>query len=140
LKGAGIVFKGVDHVGVAVKNLDDAIEVYRDLLGFKLEGVQVLKDRKIKVAFISTGGETQIELLESLGSDSAIAKFLEARGEGIHHFAMRVDSAEKVLEELKQKGIALIDEKPRSGAEGKRVAFISPKSTKGVLLELVEKL
>jgi methylmalonyl-CoA epimerase len=129
----------MDHVGVAVKNLDDAIKVYCDFLGFKLEGVQVLKDGKIKVASISTGGETQIELLESLGSDSAIAKFLETRGEGIHHFAMKVDNVEKVLEELKQKGTVMIDEKPRPGAEGKRVAFISPKSTKGVLLELVEK-
>jgi methylmalonyl-CoA epimerase len=129
----------MDHVGVAVKSVDDAVKVYCDLLGFKLGGVQVLKDRKIKVAFISTGGETQIELVESLGSDSAIAKFLETRGEGIHHFAMKVDNIEEVLEELKQKGTVLIDEKPRLGAEGKRVAFISPKSTRGVLLELVEK-
>jgi len=134
------MFIGMDHIGVAVKNLDDALKVYRDLLGFKVEGIQTLKERKVKAAFLSTGGETQIELIESLGSDSAVAKFLETRGEGIHHFAMRVDDIENVLKELKQKGVSLIDEKPRPGADGKKVAFLSPKSAKGVLLELVEKL
>ncbi len=131
------MFTGMDHVGVAVKNLDDAISVYRDILGFKLLGIHVLTERKVKVAFLSTGGETQIELLEPLGSDSPVAKFLESRGEGIHHIAVKVDNIEKTLEELKKKGVMLIDEKPRAGAEGKKIAFIHPKSTKGVLLELV---
>lgn len=131
------MFIGMDHVGVAVKNLDDAIGVYRDVLGFKLLGVHVLAERRVKVAFFSTGGETQIELLEPLGSDSPVAKFLESRGEGIHHIAVKVDDIEKALEELKRKGVILVDEKPRAGAEGKKIAFIHPRSTRGVLLELV---
>jgi methylmalonyl-CoA epimerase len=131
------MFIGMDHVGVAVKNLDEAIGVYRDILGFKLLGVHVLTERKVKVAFFSTGGETQIELLEPLGSESPVAKFLESRGEGIHHIAVKVDDIEKALEALKRKGVMLVDEKPRAGAEGKKIAFVHPKSTKGVLLELV---
>ncbi|MEM2368469.1 MAG: methylmalonyl-CoA epimerase [Candidatus Bathyarchaeia archaeon] len=131
------MFIGMDHVGVAVKNLDEAISVYRDILGFNLLGVHVLTERKVKVAFLSAGGETQIELLEPLGSDSPVAKFLESRGEGIHHIAVKVDDIERALEELKGKGVMLVDEKPRTGAEGKKIAFVHPKSTKGVLLELV---
>ena len=129
----------MDHVGIAVKNLDEAVDVYRNVLGFRLEGVHVLTERKVKVAFFSTGGETQIELLEPLGSDSPIAKFLESHGEGIHHVAVKVNIIEAVLEELKRKGVTLIDDKPRVGAEGKKIAFLHPKSTKGVLLELVMK-
>jgi methylmalonyl-CoA epimerase len=133
------MFVGMDHVGIAVKNLDDAIHVYRDVLGFKLEGVHVLAERKVKVAMISTSGKTQIELLEPLSSDSTIAKFLENHGEGIHHFAVEVKDIEGVLAELKRKGVTLIDDKPKPGAEGKKIAFVHPKSTKGVLLELVMK-
>jgi|YelNatPaOPRAMG01_1025707.scaffolds.fasta_scaffold00800_19 methylmalonyl-CoA epimerase len=132
------MFIGVDHIGVAVKNLDEAIRVYRDVLGFKLEGINVLTERKVKVAFFSTGGETQIELLEPLGNDSPVAKFLENRGEGIHHFAVKVKDIEVALDEFKRNGIVLVDDKPRAGAEGKRIAFIHPKSTMGVLLELCE--
>jgi methylmalonyl-CoA/ethylmalonyl-CoA epimerase len=133
------MFVGVDHVGVAVKNLDEAIALYRDALGFKLEGVDVLTERKVRVAFFSTGGETKIELLEPIGSDSPVAKFLENRGEGIQHVAVRVKDIEAVLAELKQKGVTLVDDKPKSGAEGAKIAFVHAKSTKGVLLELVEK-
>jgi len=132
------MFVGVGHVGVAVKNLDEAIRVYRDTLGFKLDGVHVLTERKVRVAFFSTGGEAQVELLEPLGGDSPVAKFLESRGEGIHHFAVKVKDIEAALAALKQKGVVLIDEKPREGAEGKKIAFVHPKSTKGVLLELCE--
>jgi methylmalonyl-CoA epimerase len=131
------MFLGMDHVGVAVKNLEEAISVYCDMLGFKLLGVHVLKERKVKVAFLSTGGETQIELLEPLGNDSPVAKFLEGRGEGIHHIAVKVDNIEKALEDFKRKGVRLVDEVPRIGVEGKKIAFVHPKSTKGVLLELV---
>jgi methylmalonyl-CoA/ethylmalonyl-CoA epimerase len=133
------MFAGIEHVGVAVKNLDEAIHVYRDILGFELEGVHVLSERKIKVAFISTGGETRIELLQPLDSESATARFLETRGEGIHHFAVEVEDIEAVLADLKRKGVTLVDDKPRLGAEGKKIAFVHPKSTKGVLLELVMK-
>lgn len=132
------MFAGMDHVGVAVKNLDEAIKIYRDMLGFKLEGVHVLTERKIKTAFLSSEGETKVELLEPLGSESTIAKFLETRGEGIHHLAVRVKNIDAVLEEFKKKGVTLIDEKPKMGAEGKKIAFVHPKSTKGVLLELCE--
>ena len=133
------MFVGMDHVGIAVKNLDEAIHVYRDLLGFKLMGVHVLAERKIKIALISTGGETQIELVQPLNAESTVAKFLETRGEGIHHFAIRVEDIEAALADMKKNGVTLIDEKPRIGAEGKKVAFVHPKSTKGVLLELVMK-
>ena len=133
-----VMLIGMDHVGVAVKNLDEAVKLYRDVLGFELEGIHVLKERKVKVALFSMGGETQVELLEPLGSDSPVAKFLEARGEGIQHIAVRVENIEKVLDELKQNGVVLVDDKPRNGAEGKKIAFVSPKSTKGVLMELVQ--
>jgi len=128
----------IEHIGIAVKNLEEAITVYRDIFGFKLEGVHILNERKVKVAFFSVG-ESRIELLEPLGSDSAVAKFLEARGEGIQHLAVKVKNLEAVLEELKSKGVTLVDESPRAGAEGTRIAFVHPKSTRGVLLELVEK-
>jgi len=128
----------IEHIGIAVKNLEEAITVYRDVLGFKLEGVHILKERKVKVAFFSVG-ESRIELLEPLGSDSAVAKFLEARGEGIQHLAVKVKNIEAVLEEFKRKGVTLVDEIPRPGAEGTKIAFVHPKSTRGVLLELVEK-
>jgi methylmalonyl-CoA/ethylmalonyl-CoA epimerase len=133
-----IMFVGMDHVGVAVKNLDEAVKLYRDVLGFEHKGVHVLKERKVKVAFFSMGGEAQVELLEPFGDDSPVAKFLEARGEGIQHIAVRVDNIDKVLNELKQNGVVLVDDKPRDGAEGKKIAFVSPKSTKGVLIELVQ--
>lgn len=133
------MFVGMDHIGIAVKNLDEAIHVYRDLLGFKLMGVHVLAERKIKIALISTGGETQIELVQPLDAESTVAKFLETRGESIHHFAIRVEDIEAALADMKKNGVTLIDETPRIGAEGKKVAFVHPKSTKGVLLELVMK-
>jgi len=133
------MFVGVDHVGVAVKSLDEAVSVYRDVLGFELRGVHVLTERRVRVAFFSSGGQANIELLEPLGSDSPVAKFLESHGEGIHHIALKVDNIEQALEELKRKGVALVDEKPRAGAEGAMVAFVHPKSTRGVLLELVVK-
>jgi len=133
------MYVGVEHVGIAVKNLDEAVRIYRDILGFKLEGIQVLAERNLRIALFSTGGATQIELLEPLDKDGAIAKFLETRGEGIHHFAVQTDNIETALADFKKSGVALIDEKPRAGAEGKLVAFVHPRSTKGVLLELVKK-
>jgi methylmalonyl-CoA/ethylmalonyl-CoA epimerase len=133
------MFAGMDHVGVAVKNLDDAVRVYCEALGFKLEGIHVLTERRVRVAFLTTGGQTNVELLEPLDSESTIAKFLETRGEGIHHFAMKVENIEEALAEYKKRGVALIDETPKAGAGGARIAFVHPKSTRGVLLELCEK-
>lgn len=121
-----------------MKSLDEAISLYRDVLGLKLEGVLVSNDRKLRVAFFSSGNETNIELLEPLDNESTIAKFLSSRGEGIHHLALKVKNIEAVLEKFKQRGLTLIDEKPRAGAQGKKIAFVHPKSTRGVLLELCE--
>ncbi len=134
-----MIVQGLDHVGIAVKSLEEAICVYRDKLGFKLLGTHVLSERKVRVAFMETGGQTKIELLEPLSSESTIAKFLESRGQGIHHFAVQVEDIDQTLAQLKQQGVALIDETPQNGAEGKKIAFVHPKSTQGVLLELVMK-
>ena len=132
------LIEALDHVGVAVKDLDEAIHVYRDILGFKLEGVHTITDRMLKIAFFSLG-ESRIELLQPLSADSTVAKFLETRGEGIQHLAVRVKNVEETLEEFKRKGVVLIDEKPKTGALGNKMAFVHPKSTRGVLLELVER-
>jgi methylmalonyl-CoA epimerase len=121
-----------------VKDLDGAIGLYRDVLGLKLEGTDVLAERGVRVAFFSIGNEAHIELLEPISSESTIAKYLSSHGEGLHHVALKVDDVEAVLEEFKQKGMTLIDEKPKAGAEGKKIAFVHPKSTRGVLLELCE--
>lgn len=133
------MFVGMDHVGVAVRNLDDAVRVYCDDLGFRLEGVHTLTERGIRVAFLTTGGQTDVEILEPLSSESTIAKFLETRGEGIHHFAMKVTNIEEALAEYKKHGVTLIDEIPKAGAGDVKIAFVHPKSTRGVLLELCEK-
>ena len=121
-----------------MNELDGAITLYRDVLGLKLEGIHMVKEQRVRVAFFSTGGETGIELLEPTESESSVAKFIAKRGEGIHHIALEVRNIEAVLEELKRKGLKLVDEKPRIGVEGAKVAFIHPKSTRNVLLELCE--
>ena len=125
-----VSISGLDHIGVAVRDLDGAIGFYQDVLGLKLEGVHTLTERRVRVAFFSAGSETRIELLEPLDDESTIAKFLSSRGEGIHHLAVKVEDIEAVLEKFKQKGLTLIDEKPKAGAEGKKIAFVHPKSTR----------
>ena len=130
------MFKKVDHIGVAVNNLDEAVELYKKL-GFEVKEIEEVAEQKVRVAMLPVG-ESKIELLEATSEDSAIAKFIEKRGEGIHHIAVNVENIEKALENAKNEGLKLIDEKPRIGAGGKKVAFIHPKSTKGVLLEFVE--
>jgi methylmalonyl-CoA/ethylmalonyl-CoA epimerase len=131
------MIKGLNHVAIAVNNLDEALEVFERQLGLKLEKTRVVEQQKIKVALLRIG-ETKIELLEPIGAESTVAKFLVKRGEGIHHIALTVSDIEGHLEELKEKGIALIDDKPRVGMEGGKIAFIHPKSTRNVLIELVE--
>ncbi|MFA4641356.1 methylmalonyl-CoA epimerase [Pyrococcus kukulkanii] len=131
------MFKKIDHVGIAVKNLDEAIKVWEGL-GFKVEEVEEVPDQKVRVAVIKVG-ESRIELLEATSEDSPIAKFIEKRGEGIHHLAIGVENIEAKLEELKEKGYRLIDEKPRIGAGDAKIAFVHPKSVTGVLLELCER-
>ena len=128
----------IDHIGIAVKNLKETLEFYEEVLGIKSVGTEVVEEQKVRVAFLPTGG-TEIELLESTEEDGPIAKFIEKRGEGIQHIAYRVDDIEKSIEELKEKGIRMIDEKPRYGAGEARIAFLHPKSTFGVLIELCER-
>ena len=125
----------IAHIGVAVKNVQEVEKLYSGVLGLPITGREVSPDNK--VSFIPLG-DTSIELLESVEPDGAIARHIEKRGEGIHHIALEVDNIEKTLEELKAKGLALIDQKPRRGAHGSKIAFLHPKGTYGVLLELCE--
>lgn len=128
----------LDHIGIAVSSLEEASKTYRDVLGLKDHGVEVVEEQKVKVAFFPVG-DTKIELLESTDPEGPIAKFIEKRGEGVQHLAFRVDNIEAALDEMRTKGIRLIDEKPRYGAGGARIAFLHPKSTGGVLIELCER-
>jgi len=124
----------INHVGIAVPNLDEAIETYNKL-GFTILGREIVASQKVEVAMIQIG-ESHIELLQPTAEDSPIAKFLEKKGPGIHHFAVSVDDINTALQEYEQKGIRMIDTVPRNGAHGTKIAFIHPKSTNGVLLEL----
>lgn len=128
---------GLDHIGIAVKKIDDVLPFYEQLLGLKLEKSKEAKQRKIKAAFL-TVGETNIELIEPLDKEGPVSKFLVKRGQGIHHVAFEVDNIEKMLKQLKANGVVLIDEKPRMGIEGGKIAFLHPKSTGNVLIELCE--
>lgn len=131
------MIKKIDHIGVAVKSIDEVAKVYGDM-GLEVKGVEVVEQQKVKVAFIPIG-ESNVELLEATSPESAIAKFIEQRGEGIQHIALRVDNIEAELAKLKAKGVRLIDETPRTGAHGAKIAFLHPKSTRGVLIELCER-
>lgn len=128
----------VDHIGIAVSNLEETLKVYTEVLGLELSGVEVVEDQKVKVAFLPIG-DTEIELLESTQPDGPIAKFIEKKGEGIQHIAFRVEDIHAALEDMRQKGVRLIDEQPRYGAGGAKIAFLHPKSTHGVLVELCER-
>jgi methylmalonyl-CoA epimerase len=127
----------IDHVGIAVKSLDEARKLY-EALGLKVTDIEEVAEQKVRVAFLPLEG-SEIELLETTDPEGPIGKFIEKRGEGIQHIALRVDNIEAALEELKGRGFQLIDQKPRYGAGGARIAFLHPKSTNGVLLELSER-
>jgi methylmalonyl-CoA epimerase len=127
----------IDHIGIAVKSLTEAIKVYEDAMGLKVTGYDQVDEQGVRVAMLNIG-ESRIELLEPTGPDSPVEKFMVKRGEGIHHIAVRVDNIESAIERLKAAGVRLIDETPRRGAHNTRVAFIHPSSTHGVLLELVQ--
>jgi methylmalonyl-CoA/ethylmalonyl-CoA epimerase len=127
----------IEHLGIAVANLEESIRYYEEVLGFKCYSVEEVKDQKVKTAFFKVG-QTKIELLESTSPDGPIGKFIEKKGPGIHHIAFAVEGLQESLDEVKAKGIQLIDEKPRPGAEGLNIAFLHPKSTYGVLTELCE--
>lgn len=133
-------FKKIDHIGIAVPNLKQAVSVYSKLLGKAPDHYEEIAEQKAKTAFFSVD-DTNLELLESTSPDGPIGKFIAKQGRGgIHHICIQVDDIEKVLARYKKEGIQLIDEKPRIGAHGKKIAFVHPKSTGGVLLELSEKL
>lgn len=128
----------IEHIGIAVKNLEEAIAYYENILGLKCYAIEEVTDQKVKTAFFMVG-ETKIELLEATSNDSPVAKFIEKKGEGVHHIAFAVEGLNSLLPELKSKGVELIDKQPRKGAEGMSIAFLHPKSTFGVLTELCEK-
>ncbi len=127
----------IEHIGIAVKSLEEAIPYYEHLLGTTCYAIEEVKDQRVKTAFFKIG-QTKIELLESTDPEGPVGKFIEKKGEGIHHIAFAVNGLEASLEEAKAAGIKLIDEKPRKGAEGMHIAFLHPKSTFGVLTELCE--
>jgi methylmalonyl-CoA epimerase len=127
----------IDHIGVVVNDIEEALRVYQQALGLSLARIQERPDQAVTIAFLPTG-ESEIELVQPVTSDSGVAKFLQKRGEGIHHLCLEVDDIEEALAKLREKGLQLIDEMPRTGPEGERFAFIHPKSTHGVLIELYE--
>ena len=130
--------KHIDHIGIAVKGIEQAGKFYTDVLGLTIEDVENVADQKVNVAFIPIT-DSEVELLESTDPDGPVAKYISARGEGVQHIAFRVEDIDKTLEELKEKGVRLIDQTPRKGAGGARIAFIHPKETNGVLVEICER-
>jgi len=127
----------INHIGIAVKNLEASMPLYRDVLGMTFEGTEEVNDQRVRVAFFAIG-ESRIELLEPTTPDSPVAKFLEKNGEGVHHVAYQVADVAAALEELRNTGVRLIDEHPRRGAHGTQIAFLHPKATGGVLTELCQ--
>jgi len=132
------VLDKIDHIGIAVSDLEKTMQFYRDQLNLEFKGTEVVEEQKVKVAFFPIG-ESKLELLEPTVADSPVGKFIEKKGQGVHHLAFRVQNLEEKLARLKEQGVALIDEKPRYGAGGARIAFLHPKSTGGVLVELCER-
>ncbi len=128
----------VYHIGIAVKDIEQAKKFYTEFLGMKALGEEVVEEQKVKVCFIPCG-DSEIELLESTSPDGPIAKHIEKKGEGIQHIALRVDNIEAAIADLMAKGVRMIDEKPRYGAGGAKIAFVHPKSTGGILLEISER-
>ncbi|SDY58104.1 MULTISPECIES: methylmalonyl-CoA epimerase [Tindallia] len=128
----------VDHIGIAVKNLDETLKFYEEVLGMECTGKEEVEEQKVRVAFLPVG-DSEVELLESTDSEGPIAKYIDKKGEGIQHIAFRVDNIEQAIATMKEKGIRMIDEKPRYGAGGAKIAFCHPKSTGGVLVELSER-
>ena len=129
--------KKIDHIGIAVKNLEHHVSFYKDIMELEFRGYKIVEGQKVKVAMFKIG-ESSIELLEPLSDDSPISKFLDRRGEGIHHLCYDVENIDQVLQYLKDKNIQLINETPVQGAKGGKIAFLHPKSTGGVLTELSE--
>ncbi len=127
----------LDHIGIAVRSIDEALSFYRDALGLEVTATEDVASQRVRAHFV-TAGETTLELLEATSADSPIARFTERRGPGLHHITLRVDDLDAVLARLDERGVSLIDRTPRPGAEGARVAFVHPSSAHGVLVELKE--
>jgi len=127
----------IEHIGIAVKSLEESIAYYEGVLGLKCYAVEEVKEQRVKTAFFMVG-QTKIELLESTDPEGPVGKFLEKKGEGVHHIAYATKNLEDALVQMEGKGVTLIDKKPRKGAEGLDIAFLHPKSTHGVLTELCE--
>lgn len=125
----------IEHLGIAVKSIEESIPYYEKVLGLKCYSIEEVASQKVKTAFFKIG-QTKIELLEPTSEDSTIAKFIEKKGEGVHHIAFATDNLVEALAEVESKGVQLIDKAPRPGAEGLEIAFLHPKSTRGVLTEL----
>lgn len=127
----------IEHIGIAVKSIEEQLPYYEGVLGLKCYNIETVEDQKVKTAFFMIG-QTKIELLEPTSEDSTVAKFIEKRGEGVHHIAFATKNLSEALQEIEAKGVRLIDTKPRAGAEGLNIAFLHPKSTGSVLTELCE--
>ena len=132
------MIKKIDHIGIAVNNLDESISIYRDILGLEFKGTEEIKEQKIIIGTFMLGG-VKIELVQPTHPDSTMRKFIDKRGEGMHHIAYLVDNIDESLRELSEKGVHLIDEKAKNGADGARIAFIHPKDMNRVLVEFVER-
>ena len=128
----------IDHLGIAVNSIEKGKEFWMDVLGMEFTGSETVEAQKVTTAFFPVG-ESEVELLESTSPDGPIAKYIDKKGTGIQHVAFRVENIEEALQELKDKGIRLIDEKPRNGAGGAKIAFLHPKATAGVLVELCQR-
>lgn len=126
----------IDHIGIAVNSIEDAVTLYTDVLGLKLKDIEIVEEQKVRTAIVAVG-ESKIELIESTDPEGVIAKYIERRGEGLHHLALEVSNIQDALATIEQKGISLIDKTPRTGVENTSIAFLHPKGTK-VLIELVE--
>ncbi len=128
----------IDHLGIAVNSIDEGKSFWSDVLGLEFEGSETVTEQKVTTAFFPVG-ESEVELLESTAPDGPVAKYIDKKGQGIQHVAFRVENVEAALEELKEKGVKLIDQTPRIGAGGAKIAFLHPKATNGVLVELCER-
>ena len=128
----------IDHLGIAVNSIEDGKDFWSGVLGLNFEGAETVAEQKVTTAFFPVG-ESEVELLESTAPDGPVAKYIEKRGQGIQHVAFRVENIEEALAELKEKGVKLIDQQPRIGAGGAKIAFLHPKATAGVLVELCQR-
>lgn len=128
----------LDHVGIAVKNLDETLKFYTDVLGLELSETEIVEEQKVKVAFLPIG-DTEVELLESTADDGPIARYIERNGEGVQHLAFLVENIEEAISDMQAKGMRMIDEMPRYGAGGAKIAFMHPKDSYRVLVELCER-